>query len=441
MIIEREILKQLACWKAASNRQPLILRGARQIGKTWVMKEFGKRHFESVAYFNFEEVQELKDTFSTTKNVQRILGQLALYTDTPIRPETTLLLFDEIQECNDALNSLKYFCENAPEYAIIAAGSLLGVTLSKGDSFPVGKVDFMQMYPITFKEFLFMESPDIFDYMERKETLEELPSILFNRLAEAYRKYQVSGGMPQAVNALLENRGMEETETILQNILQAYVLDFSKHAETKNIPRITSIWNSIPSQLSKENRKFIYQLVKPGARAREYEDALLWLQQAGLVYLIFNNKKPFLPLSAYDDLTTFKIYLSDIGLLRRLAKLPPDIILHGSAIYAEFKGAMAENFVLQSLITQFETSPRYWTSEGKAEVDFIIQSREDIFPIEVKSGQHTGGKSLIVYNNLYHPQWRIRYSVNNLRLDDNLLNIPIFLVDWTKKLIEILHSS
>ena len=435
MIIDREIIKQLVAWKSKTDRQPLILKGARQIGKTWILKEFGQRYFDQMVYFNFEEVQELKDVFATTKNVERILGQLALYTNTPILPQKTLIIFDEIQECNDALNSLKYFCENAPEYAIVAAGSLLGVTLSKGNSFPVGKVDFLQMYPVSFKEFLAAESPNLLDYIEQISTIEELPVIVFNRLSESYAKYQVSGGMPQAVAQFLDNKGVGEVDMTLQNILNAYALDFSKHAETKEIPRITSIWNSIPSQLAKENRKFIYKLVKSGARAREYEDALLWLQDAGLVYRVFANKKPSLPLSAYDDISAFKIYLSDIGLLRRLAKLPSDIILNGSNIYTEFKGAIAENYVLQSLVAQFDVTPRYWTSEGKAEVDFIIQSSHDIIPIEVKSGQAVGGKSLFVYNNLYNPKLRIRYSMNNLKQDGNLLNIPIFLADWTDKLI------
>ena len=437
MIVEREIIKQLVAWKSKENRQPLVLKGARQIGKTWILKEFGRRYFDQMVYFNFEEVQELKDVFATTKNVERILGQLALYTHTPILPQQTLIVFDEIQECNDALNSLKYFCENAPEYAVVAAGSLLGVTLSKGDSFPVGKVDFLQMYPVSFKEFLAAESPDLLDYMEQINVIEELPAIVFNRLTESYTKYQVSGGMPQAVSQLLDNKGVGEVDVTLQNILNAYALDFSKHAETKEIPRITSIWNSIPSQLAKENRKFVYKLVKSGARAREYEDALLWLQDAGLVYRVFANKKPFLPLSAYDDISAFKIYLSDIGLLRRLAKLPSDIILNGSNIYTEFKGAIAENYVLQSLITQFEVTPRYWTSEGKAEVDFIIQSNNDIIPIEIKSGQSVSGKSLFVYNSLYNPNLRVRYSMNNLKQDGNLLNIPIFLADWTARLLRM----
>jgi len=437
MIIEREIFSKLGAWKDRKDRKPLILQGARQTGKTWAMNTFGERYFAHTAYFNFEEIEELKDLFASTKDVKRLLGQLALFTGAPIVPQSTLLIFDEIQECNDALNSLKYFCENVSEYAVIAAGSLLGTALSKGNSFPVGKVDFLQMYPVTFKEFLAAESPVLYDFIENMEFTDEIPEIIFNRLTEAYRRYQLSGGMPEVVSCLLDNAGTEKVEERLQAILNAYSLDFSKHAATTDIPRITAVWHSISSQLARENRKFVYKLVKPGARAREYEDALLWLQQAGLIHRVFASSKPYLPLSAYDDLSAFKVYLSDIGLLRRLAKLPPEAILSGNKLFAEFKGAMTENFVLQSLVTQFDVMPRYWTSEGKAEIDFLIQHNVDIIPVEVKSAHSISGKSLSVYNNIYSPKVRIRYSVNNLKKDDNLLNIPVFLVDWTKKILEI----
>jgi len=437
MIIERDIFKRLSDWKTKPERKPLILQGARQTGKTWLMKRFGERCFSHTAYFNFDKNDELHEVFEGTKDVQRLLGKLAFYTRAPLEPQKTLIIFDEIQECNKALNSLKYFCEDAPQYAILAAGSLLGVSLSKGDSFPVGKVDFMRIYPLTFKEFLAADSPELFDFAEKICAIEEIPLIIFNRLNESFHRYQVTGGMPEAVSNFLDNMGMEKLEEDLQTVLYAYELDFSKHAEKKDIPKITAIWNSVASQLSRENRKFIYKLVKPGARAREYEDALLWLEHAGLVHRIFANTKPFLPISAYDDLTAFKIYLSDIGLLRRLAKLPPEIILSGSPLYTEFKGAMAENAVLQSLVTQFEVTPRYWTSKGKAEVDFIIQRNTEIIPIEVKSAHNVIGKSLNVYNQKYLPKLRIRYSQNNLRKDGNLLNIPLFLTDWTNKMVDL----
>jgi len=435
MNIERDVLKKLLDWKGKSDRSPLILQGARQTGKTWAMKTFGARNFSHVAYFNFDKNDELQQVFEGTKEVERLLGQLSVFTQSPIKPQETLIIFDEIQECNKALNSLKYFNEDAPEYAIIAAGSLLGVSLSKGDSFPVGKVEFMQIHPLTFREFLAADSPDLFDFVEKINATQEIPLIIFNRLTESFHRYQVTGGMPKAVSDFLDNTGMEKVEENLQNILNAYTLDFSKHADTKDIHKIAAIWNSVPSQLSRENRKFLYKLVKPGARAREYEDALLWLEHAGLVHRIFSNTKPNLPLMAYDDLSAFKIYLSDIGLLRRLSKLSPDIILNSSPLFIEFKGAMTENVVLQSLITQFEVTPRYWSSEGKAEVDFLIQHNTEIIPIEVKSAHSISGKSLHFYNEKYAPKLRIRYSFNNLKKDGNLLNIPVFLADWTGGMI------
>ena len=400
------------------------------------MKSFGAHCFKHTAYFNFDKNDELRQVFDGTKDVDRLLGQLALYTKCPIEPYHTLLIFDEIQECNKALNSLKYFYEDAPQYHIIAAGSLLGVLLTKGDSFPAGKVDFLQMYPLTFREFLAADSPELFDFAEKAAMADEIPLIIFNRMGESYQRYLVTGGMPEVVSNFLDNNGIEKVEEVLQSILNAYELDFSKHAEKKDIPKIAVIWDSIPSQLSRENRKFLYKLVKPGARAREYEDALLWLERAGLVHRIFASTKPFLPLKAYDDLTAFKIYLSDIGLLRRLAKLPPEIILSRSPLYAEYKGATAENAVLQSLVTQFEVKPRYWTSEGKAEVDFLIQYQTGIIPVEVKSAHNITGKSLHVFDEKYSPKLRIRYSFNNLKINGNLLNIPLFLADWTQKIIK-----
>jgi predicted AAA+ superfamily ATPase len=436
MKIERDILKSLLDWKGKPDRKPLILQGARQTGKTWAMKTFGKRSFLYTAYFNFDKNDELQQVFEGTKDVERLLGQLAVFTQSPIKPQDTLIIFDEIQECNKALNSLKYFYEDAPEYTIVAAGSLLGVSLSKGDSFPVGKVEFMQIHPLTFREFLATDSPELFDFTEHITAIAEIPLFIFNRLKESFYRYQITGGMPKVVADFLGNTGMEKVEENLQIILNAYALDFSKHVETKDIPKITAIWNSIPSQLSRENRKFLYKLVKSGARAREYEDALLWLDHAGLIHRIFSNTKPNLPLVAYDDISSFKIYLSDIGLLRRLSKLAPNVILNNSPLYTEFKGAMTENAVLQSLITQFEVTPRYWSSEGKAEVDFLIQHDTDIIPIEVKSAHSISGKSLFMYNEKYFPNLRIRYSFNNLKKDGNLLNIPVFLADWTKKIIQ-----
>ena len=437
MELYRSIIEELKGWKSRPDRKPLVLKGARQTGKTWILEHFGRTEFEHVASFNFDKDESLYEIFENTKVPERIIAQLKLHTDSPILPHKTLIIFDEIQECNKALNALKYFCEDAPEYAVVAAGSLLGVALSKGDSFPVGKVEFMELYPLTFKEFLKVNDEKIYQYIEELSDIVPLPQIVTDKLTEFYRQYLVIGGMPAAVKAFMENKGMEAVKREQKFILDAYALDFSKHAESKDIPRITSIWNSIPSQLAKENRKFVYKMVKPGARARDYEDALLWHENAGLIYRIFCCTKPYLPLKSYDDLSAFKIYISDIGLLRELAGLPPEAVLAGSAIYTEFKGALAENYILQSLVCQLEVLPRYWTSIGKAEVDFVVQLDMNIIPVEVKSDTRIGGKSLSVYDSIYHPAYKIRYSLNNLKKDDNLINIPLYLADWTIKLVAL----
>ncbi len=435
--IKRDITQDLLRWKQRPDHKPLIIRGARQIGKTWVMRKFGEEHFDHVAYFNFDASEELCLEFENTKNPERLIDILRLYTDCPIEPGRTLMIFDEIQQSNKALNSLKYFCEEAPQYHILAAGSLLGVSLSKGDSFPVGKVDFLRMYPVTFREFLNADEPQIYEFIENLSEPTPLPEVVLNRLTESYRRYQTSGGMPAAVVAMLDKRGIKEIEYIQTSILTAYALDFAKHAPGKDIPRISAIWNSIPSQLSKENRKFVYKLVKTGARGREYEDALLWLEHAGMIYRVFCSSKPGLPLSAYDDLSAFKVYLCDCGLLRRMAQLPAEVLWTENPLYVEFKGAMAENMVLQSLVTQFEVMPRYWTSEATAEVDFLLQDEAAIIPVEVKSGTRLSGKSLSLYINRFGATKALRFSMNNLKRDGVILNIPIPLVDWTAKLMTL----
>ncbi|RHJ92033.1 ATP-binding protein [Parabacteroides bouchesdurhonensis] len=433
MEIKRDIMAALLKWKQRPERKPLIIQGARQIGKTWIMQKFGKEHFDYVAYFNFDASEELCREFENTKSPERLIDILRLYTEYPIEPSRTLIIFDEIQQSNKALNSLKYFCEEAPEYHILAAGSLLGVSLSQGDSFPVGKVEFLQMYPVTFREFLRADTPQMYEFLENLTEIAPLPEIVMGRVGEAYRRYQICGGMPAAVTTMLEKRGVQDVEEIQKSILTAYSLDFAKHAPGKDIPRIAAIWNSIPSQLAKENRKFIYKLVKTGARAREYEDGLLWLEHAGMIYRTFCSSKPGLPLSAYDDLSAFKIYLCDGGLLRVMAQLPADALWSESPLYAEFKGAMAENMVLQSLVAHFDVMPRYWTSEATAEVDFLLQNGISLLPVEVKAGTRLGGKSLSIYIDRFSPELALRYSMNNLKRDGAILNIPIFLADWTKE--------
>lgn len=437
MEIRRTLHSKLQLWKNHPNRKPLLVQGPRQVGKTWLLKKFGETEFENYAYFNFEEHPELKQFFSLTKDVKRIIQNLALASGKTIAAQKTLLIFDEIQECNEALNALKYFQENAPEYAVVCAGSLLGVALSRGASFPVGKVDFMELYPLTFFEFLSVAAPELLNYLKNIQTIEPIPDLFYNHLLEKLKMFFISGGMPEAVVAILDKQDVELTQQVLDNILKAYVLDFSKHIHNKDIPKIGFIWSSIPSQLARENKKFLYQSVKKGARAREYENALLWLLQAGLVYKVFRNKKPALPLSAYDDVAAFKIYLKDIGLLRRLALLDPVAIREGNRLFTEFKGALSENFVLQGLTPQFEGMPRYWTSQSKAEVDFLIQYKNEIFPIEVKSDENVRSKSLTMFGQKYNPRLRIRYSLKNLKQDKDFVNIPMFLVDDTKKIMEM----
>ena len=437
MEIKRDIMSALVRWKQRPDRKPLIIQGTRQIGKTWVMKKFGEENFKYVAYFNFEASEELCREFENTKNPERLIDILRLYTDCPVEPGQTLIIFDEIQQSNKALNSLKYFCEEAPEYHILAAGSLLGVSLSRGDSFPVGKVDFLRMYPVTFREFLRADTPQMYEYLESLTEIAPLPEIVMGRIGEAYRCYQVCGGMPAAVAAMLEKRGIQEIEDIQKSILTAYSLDFAKHAPGKDIPRIAAIWNSIPSQKKKKNRKFVYKLVKTGARAREYEDALLWLEHAGMIYRIFCSSKPGLPLRAYDDLSAFKIYLCDGGLLRVMAQLPVEVLWTENPLYTEFKGAMAENMVLLSLAANFDVTPRYWTSEATAEVDFLLQDNASILPVEVKSGTRLSGKSLGIYIDRFAPGLALRFSMNNLKQDGAVLNLPLFLADWTGKVLKM----
>ena len=435
MNIHRHISGRLVNWKDKPSRKPLILQGVRQVGKTWLLKQFGSAYFEDTAYFNFEKQNELAQFFSTTRDPGRIIDNLAMVHGKAILPQKTLIILDEIQECNDAMNSLKYFCEERPDYAIACAGSLLGVAMSRGSSFPVGKVDFMQLRPVTFSEFLDSAAPELFSYLEQLDKVEPIPDIFFNPLCEQLKKYFISGGMPEAVVKLLDESDIAGTQDVLQSIINAYLLDFSKHVENKDIPKINFVWNSLPSQLAKENKKFVYQAIRPGARAREYEDALLWLTNAGLAIRINCSTRPFIPLAGYDDLTAFKIYLPDVGLLRRLSLLDPVAITEGNRLFTEFKGSLTENFILSGLLAQFEVVPRYWRSGNTAEVDFLIQHGNNIIPAEVKSDENVRSKSLAFYRKEYHPSLSIRFSLRNLKLDDGLINIPLFMVDYAGKLI------
>ena len=437
--MERYILNDLLKWKDSKYRKPLILKGVRQVGKTWILKEFGKRFYENVAYFNFDENEEYRQFFEFTKDVNRILQNLVFASGQTVNPEKTLIIFDEVQDCPKVLNSLKYFCENASEYHVVCAGSLLGIALSKPASFPVGKVEFMDINPMTFLEFLLANGDrNLVEYLGSVETISPIPDAFFNPLYEKMKMYFVTGGMPESVKMWTQERNVELMQSVLYNILGAYERDFGKHPDPSEFPKISHLWRSIPSQLSKENKKFIYKVAREGARAREYEDALQWLVDAQLVRKIYRSRAPGLPLSAYDDLSAFKLYLVDVGLLRRLAILAPSAFAEGNRLFSEFKGALSENYVLQALQNQFEATPRYWSVLNPSyEVDFLIQRENDIFPVEVKSEDNVESASLKKFKQKYGEQvkLRIRFSLDNLKLDDDVLNIPFFMADYTDKLI------
>ena len=437
--MERHIMKQLLNWKNSPYRKPLILKGVRQVGKTWILKEFGRQFYENTAYFNFDGNEEYRQFFETTKDVNRILQNLMLVSGQKILPEKTLIVFDEVQDCPNVINTMKYFCENAPEYHVTCAGSLLGIALARPSSFPVGKVNFMQIDPMTFMEFLIANGDEnLAVYLDSIETLEPIPDAFFNPLYEKLKMYYVTGGMPESVRMWTEARDVAVMQEALADIIGAYERDFAKHPGVSEFPKISMIWKSIPSQLARENKKFIYKAVKEGARAREYEDALQWLVDARLVYKIYRSSAPGLPASAYDDLSAFKIYLVDVGILRRLAMLAPTAFGEGNRLFTEFKGALTENYVLQELATQFEVVPRYWSkSNPPYEVDFLLQRENDIFPVEVKAETNTNSRSLRKFKELYgdRVKLRIRFSLDNLKLNNDVLNIPLFMAGHTDRLI------
>lgn len=443
--MERFALQKLIDWKDSRYRKPLILRGARQVGKTWLLKEFGKTCYENIAYFNFDEHEEYKQFFENTKDIRRILDNLTFASGSEINPGSTLIIFDEIQECPKALNTLKYFYENANEYHVVCAGSLLGISLAKPSSFPVGMVNFLNIYPMTFTEFLLAcGNINLKNYLDSINIIEEIPDAFFNPLCEKLKIYFVTGGMPEVVRRWAEEKRVEGVQETLSDIISSYEKDFAKHTDTKDIPKINMIWKSVPSQLAKENKKFLYKVVKEGARAREYEDALDWLCEADLLTKIFRISKPGLPLSAYDDLSAFKIYLMDVGILRKVVSLAPSAITEGNRLFTEFKGALTENFILQSLKPEFEVTPRYWATDNpKYEVDFVIQRENDIIPIEVKSSTDKNNTSLRKFKEIFSSEYedkqllRVRFSLRNLCLDKDVLNIPLFMADYTNRLISL----
>ena len=432
--MKRFILEELIKWKESKYRKPLILKGARQIGKTYILKQFGEENYEGVAYFNFDHDEDLYNLFENTKDPKRILEQLAFIYGKAIIPEKTLIIFDEIQECPNALNSLKYFQEEANEYHIVCAGSLLGIRLSH-TSFPVGKVDFLNMYPMTFSEFLIADKcENLVEYMKSIKKIENIPDIFFKQLEEKLKAYFIIGGMPEAVQIWVNEKNMELVNNVQENILKAYESDFSKHTQNSEANKISLIWNSIPSQLAKENKKFLYQTIKESARAREYESALNWLNDANLIYKIYNVTKTDFPLKAYNDLCSFKIYMNDVGLLRKMANLDSRIVIEGDKLFEEFKGAFTENYVLNMLNVIFNNVPNYFTYD-RHEIDFVIQYKNKIIPIEVKASKSTNNISLTRYNEKYNNDLSIRLSMNNLAKDGKVVNIPLFLIEYIDNFI------
>lgn len=440
MKIQRKILDDLLAWKNSSVRKPLIMKGVRQCGKTWILKEFGRLYFEDTVYFNFESQSNLASLFTGTIDPARIIMELEALAGKSITPQM-LIIFDEIQESPEALNSLKYFCENKNEYAIAAAGSLLGITLSAQVGFPVGKVNFLDLTPCGFSEYLTAAAPALADYCNNISELAPLPEAFTQLLEKHLRNYLVLGGMPEALATFLETTDIAAAESVQQDILQSYELDFSKHAPPRDIPKLFLLWKAIPSQLAHENAKFIYGEVKSGARAKDLEDALRWLQEAGLIDKINRLAQPVIPLAAYEDRRSFKIYLADTGILRKMAQIPASAVLLDADVFGEFKGRLVENYVQQQLIAMSIKPIYYWTSGNTSEVDFVIQHGELVVPVEVKSGLNVRSRSMRVYREKYNPPAAIRFSMQNLRLDKGLLNIPLYLIDQLPRFLRMIKDS
>ena len=434
--MKRYAMNDLQNWKESKRRKPLVLLGARQVGKTWILEEFGKSFPDGFVKINFDKQPELHQFFQTTKDVRRIIQNLSIAVGKPIT-KSTLIIFDEIQECEEALNSLKYFCEDAPEYYIASAGSLLGLMLAKG--FPVGKVDFLRMGPMSFEEFLEANGDhNLVGYLKGIDAISAVPEMFSGPLTEKLKMYFVVGGMPEAVKVWTEEGDIREVDKIQSEILDAYEYDFSKHADPIDVPKIRMIWNSLPSQLARENKKFLYSVVKKSARAREYENALNWLVNADLLKKVPRVTKPGIPLSAYEDLEAFKIYMGDVGLLRRHSRLSSSTFSEENRLFEEFKGALTENYVLESLLNIPDVSLYYW-SDTPYEVDFIIQLENDVFPVEAKSGKNIKAASIKNYARVYSEQTKlcVRLSMRNLSYDGNLLNIPLYLADEIGRIIAL----
>ena len=434
--MRRFALEKLKKWKDSESRKPLIIRGARQVGKTWLMKEFGRECFENVAYVNFDSNVRMKGVFEGQIDIERIILAIEIETGVTIERENTLLIFDEIQEVPRALSSLKYFYENAPEYAIVAAGSLLGVAMHKKTSFPVGKVDFMDLYPLNFQEFLCALGEERYvDILQGKDT--DMVNTFKDKYIDRLREYYYVGGMPEVVQTYVDTRNFKKVRELQKNLINYYQQDFSKHAEMNLVTRLNLVWNSIPMQLAKENKKYIYGQVREGARAKDFELAIQWLLDCGLIHKVQRINKPSLPLKAYMNLNAFKVFLLDIGLLIAMTVLDVKVILEGNKIFTEFKGALTEQYVLQQLISENGVMPYYYSAtNSQGEIDFVVQGKTSVIPIEVKAEENLRAKSLKAFCDKYSPKFAVRTSMSDYRKQDWMTNIPLYNIDRIRDYLE-----
>lgn len=425
----RIAIEKLYKWKNSKRRKPLIIEGARQVGKTWLMKEFGKQAYADTVYINFDSNSRMADLFSADLDTDRLIMGLELYAGRKINPDNTLLIFDEVQEVPRALASLKYFYENAPQYHIVCAASLLGIALHQGTSFPVGKVDFLKLYPLSFSEFLMATGNERFAELLKNQDYEMITSFKQTYI-DALKHYYFVGGMPEAVQSFAESKDFNEVRAIQKRILAAYEQDFSKHAPNEIVPKIRMLWNSIPSQLARENKKFIYGLVREGGRAREYETAIMWLSDCGLVHKVSRVNAAGIPLKAYEDLKAFKLFIVDVGLLGCMTGLRQRTLLDGDDLFVEFKGALTEQYVCQQLKTIEDLGVYYYTNDrGSCEIDFVVDNGEQIVPIEVKAETNLRAKSLKTYRERFEPELSVRTSMADYKKEDWLLNLPLYAIE------------
>lgn len=430
----RIAIEKLFKWKESKYRKPLIIEGARQVGKTWLMKEFGRQAYKDTVYINFDSNSRVEGLFASDLDTGRLIMGLELYAGRKINPNNTLLIFDEVQEVPRALASLKYFYENAPQYHIVCAGSLLGIALHEGTSFPVGKVDFLKLYPLSFREFLMATDKERFAELLDKQDFQMIASFR-QTFIDALKHYYFVGGMPEAVRSFAENKDFNEVSDIQKRILAAYEQDFSKHAPNEIVPKIRMLWNAIPSQLAKENKKFIYGLVREGARAKEYETAIMWLSDCGLVHKVSRVNAAGIPLKAYEDLKAFKLFVVDVGLLGCMAGLHQRTLLDGNDLFVEFKGALTEQYVCQQLKTIENLGVYYYTNDrGSCEVDFVVDTGEQIIPVEVKAEVNLRAKSLKTYQEKFSPDVSVRTSMTDYKKEDWLINLPLYAIEYITKL-------